>query len=153
MDDLCILEEDDILYDLPQYWNSLERFVPNETANIHYTDMATQPWVEPENRNGFLWVNTLIEMIDTGIITEQRLRDEIQAGHCRPSLLSEIDKGIAEGPPTKNEIAAMRKIDQAAGFVKHKKVYEAKRKEKLAAAADLANPKKNLMKTLKSLFR
>lgn len=75
---------------LPAAWNSLERFVPGETALIHYTDMTTQPWVYQSNRNGGLWYDALCRALDAGFITLKEVSDEINHGnvsHRLPGLI------------------------------------------------------------------
>ncbi len=64
---LCIVAPEDVHYDIPFRWNSLEHYDP-DTALLHYTDMYTQPWVSPENPLGYLWIGELIAMLDAGAV-------------------------------------------------------------------------------------
>jgi hypothetical protein len=48
--------------------------------------MNTQPWVETTSPLGYLWFRDFFEAIDTGFISEQFVRDEIEKGHVRPSV-------------------------------------------------------------------
>jgi lipopolysaccharide biosynthesis glycosyltransferase len=134
MSGMCILEEDDIAYALPFQWNSLEHFDEN-TCLIHYTDMHTQPWVDPSNRFGYLWMREVREMLDYGVLSWRSLEREVELGYFRPSLIHEI----REIPELKvwNEEAARRyaAIDAQAGFVKHREVYERKRARAAAVKA------------------
>lgn len=72
-------------------WNSLEQYEEGVTALVHYTDMNTQPWVSSKNSIGYLWVRELIEAIDNGFITLDYVRNQVNKGHVRPSLLYQIE--------------------------------------------------------------
>jgi hypothetical protein len=49
-------------------WNSLDHYVEGETANLHYTNMATQPWTKSGHKYESLWVNDLKEAVECGFI-------------------------------------------------------------------------------------
>ena len=78
---------------IPQEWNSLEHFVPHETALLHYTDMNTQPWISNTNRNGHLWVACLRRALQAGFITRDDVLRAVGEGHVRPSLVYQLDSG------------------------------------------------------------
>ena len=44
----------------------MEYYQPSETALLHYTDMATQPWVYAQNEYGYLWLEEVRLMLKTG---------------------------------------------------------------------------------------
>lgn len=90
MYDLCILDESEIRYAIPFGWNSMEYYQPNETALLHYTDMATQPWVYARNEYGYLWLEEVRLMLKTGKLTPAELKTEIDLGHFRPSLMAAL---------------------------------------------------------------
>jgi hypothetical protein len=127
MFDLCILRESEIRYGVPFVWNSLEHFDP-ETRLIHYTDMDTQPWVSPLNRNGPLWIEEVRLMLQSGALAMADLEREVELGYFRPSLIEEI--AAAPHKLWWNETAARRyaERDHAAGFVKHSEVHERNRR-------------------------
>lgn len=131
MHQLCILPDDEIRYGVPFHWNSLEHY-DHATRLIHYTDMETQPWVSPFNRNGGLWLDEVRLMLETGTMMRSDLGREVELGYFRPSLLRELD----EAPHASGwrEPAARRyaDLDERAGFVKHADVY---RRKKIRAAA------------------
>lgn len=77
-------------------WNSLERYVPGETGLLHYTDMPTQPWVSAENPHGALWVRDLSDAVAQGFISRSYVEDHVERGFVRPSLLHQLDHGIAD---------------------------------------------------------
>jgi hypothetical protein len=80
--------------DIDSVWNSLERFEHGETALLHYTDMSTQPWVSTKNPHGYLWFRDLFEAIDEGFISLAYVKDHIEKGFVRPSLLFQIEHKI-----------------------------------------------------------
>lgn len=75
---------------ISHHWNSLERFDPARTCLLHYTDMQTQPWVYTKNANGHLWVRELLLAIDKGFITVDEVREHVDRGWVRPSLLKQV---------------------------------------------------------------
>ncbi|EJM65077.1 LPS:glycosyltransferase [Pseudomonas sp. GM50] len=81
----------EIGYGIPLKWNSLEAYMPDQTALLHYTDMNTQPWVSLHNTNGVLWISCLRRAIDSGFITRGEVMQEVEAGHVRPSLLAQLN--------------------------------------------------------------
>ena len=126
MYELCILDEDEIRYGVPFAWNSLEHF-DSQTRLIHYTDMDTQPWVSPLNRNGPLWLDELRLMLASGVLGRSDVRQEIELGYFRPSLLDEIDAVPHASGWNEDAAAGYAEKDRAAGFVRHAEVYRRKR--------------------------
>jgi len=126
MFDLCILPERDIRYAVPFVWNSLEHF-DAETRLIHYTDMDTQPWVSPANRNGPLWLNEVRLMLETGALDLPQVRTEIELGYFRPSLLHELDEAPHRGGWSQAAADRYAEIDNRAGFIKHSEVHRRRR--------------------------
>ncbi len=126
MFEMCILPEHEIRYSVPFTWNSLEHF-DAETRLIHYTDMDTQPWVSPANRNGPIWLSEVRLMLANGALRMSDIEQEIALGYVRPSLLREIDEAPHDGGW--NDAAANRYIefDRRAGFVKHAEVHQRRR--------------------------
>jgi lipopolysaccharide biosynthesis glycosyltransferase len=129
--ELCILEPDEIAYRVPFKWNSLEHY-DQTTCLLHYTDMHTQPWVAPENPLGYLWLGYLKEMLDNGSLSLAELEREAELGYARPSLAPELAEIAGARPLTATEIARFIQYDDKACFVRHKAVYEAKRRRQEA---------------------
>jgi hypothetical protein len=75
---------------ISHHWNSLERFDPEKTCLLHYTDMQTQPWIYTKNVNGHLWVRELLLAIDKGDISVEEVREHVERGWVRPSLLGQV---------------------------------------------------------------
>ena len=88
-------------------WNSLERYVPGETALLHYTDMPTQPWVSLDNPNGFIWVRDLIAAVDAGFISRAYVEEHGKLGFVRPSLLYQLDHRIERSEQLPREARAL----------------------------------------------
>ena len=126
MHELCILDEDEIRYAVPFAWNSLEHF-DGQTRLIHYTDMDTQPWVSPLNRNGTLWLDEVRLMIRTGALGRSEVRQEVELGYFRPSLMDEIDAAPHASGWDADAAARYAEQDLKAGFVRHAEVYRRKR--------------------------
>jgi hypothetical protein len=78
---------------IPPTWNSLEHHEPGVTCLLHYTDMSTQPWVYAKNRNGHLWIHELIEAVEDGFISVDEIREHVDRGWVRPSLLTQVQHG------------------------------------------------------------
>lgn len=75
---------------IPHHWNALERYDPEQTCLLHYTDMNTQPWVYARNPLGHLWVRELLLAIDNEFISVEEVRDHVERGWVRPSLLKQV---------------------------------------------------------------
>jgi lipopolysaccharide biosynthesis glycosyltransferase len=126
MYEMCILPESDIRYGVPFAWNSLEHF-DLHTRLIHYTDMNTQPWVSPHNPLGRLWFKEVLLMLETGALTWAALETEIKLGYFRPSLVTELREMPHERGFDAAAAERYAEMDQRAGFVQHREVYERKR--------------------------
>lgn len=75
---------------VPFTWNSLEHYSSRETKLLHYTDMSTQPWLSPLNPLSHLWIRELFCAIDDGVVSEGDVDNEVNAGHVRPGIISQI---------------------------------------------------------------
>lgn len=75
---------------IPSTWNSLEHYEADRTGLLHYTDMNIQPWVYRRNRWGRLWTRELLMAIHDGFITIEEVREHVERGWVRPSLLQQV---------------------------------------------------------------
>ncbi|MEZ5653648.1 MAG: glycosyltransferase [Burkholderiaceae bacterium] len=124
---MCILPESEIKYGVPFEWNSLEHY-DSETRLIHYTDMATQPWVSPFNRLGYLWFNEVRDMLRDGSLTQTEIDKEIELGYFRPSLVRDIQyRHLVPRLLWPLFDARNAAYDKLKGYKPHKAVYEAKK--------------------------
>ncbi|MGJ8634740.1 MAG: glycosyltransferase [Luteolibacter sp.] len=136
---LCILEESDVKYGIPFEWNSLEHYDPDKTHLIHYTDMEVQPWVSPVNKNGWVWLNEVKEMLANGKLTMERIQEEIDLGYFRPSLPTELQMDVDLSVPGLQRTVMLHEIDRKAGYQMHREVLE-RNARRLQAVQDLESP-------------
>ncbi len=152
MSELCILNDEELGYSIPAQWNSLEVY-NSDTCNLHFTDMPTQPWVSTNNPLGFLWLATLRDMLDEGVIDEQSLLEEVRLGYARPSLLTELDD-LQRYPVRRygaaNWAARLRYalIDRRAGYQKHRAVIAANLERKQKQQEYVAHRQENALRVL-----
>ncbi|HXE82881.1 MAG TPA: hypothetical protein VN513_06090 [Gemmatimonadales bacterium] len=95
MQDLCVAKR--IGTTIDPAWNSLEHYTAGKTGLVHYTDMPTQPWVYAGHPLGYLWVRDLLEAVDTGFISVDFVRDHVERGFIRPSLLYQLEHRLDDG--------------------------------------------------------
>jgi len=138
MFELCLLKEEDIGEELPFQWNSLEHYDAT-TKLIHYTDMKTQPWVNPDNRNADVWYEELRRMLADGSLKFSDLYKEIELGYFRPSLTADV-YGFKKIPKLARPVVnnTFKLVDRLLGFKPHKEVYARSSKIKKALRAEAA---------------
>jgi len=124
--DMCILPEEEVCYGVPFAWNSLEHYDAS-TCLIHYTDMATQPWVSTDNRNSLPWMLEVRLMLAKGALSWANLRREVDLGYFRPSLITELEEMPHVAGWNADAARRYAAADKAAGFVKHAEVYRRKK--------------------------
>jgi hypothetical protein len=78
---------------IPYVWNSLERYEPDRTRLLHYTDMDTQPWLSNKNRLAPVWIRALNEAVRDGFVSFDDVRREVESGNARPGLLWQLETG------------------------------------------------------------
>jgi lipopolysaccharide biosynthesis glycosyltransferase len=124
---LCILSETEIKFGIPFRWNSLEHF-DSTTANIHYTDVYTQPWSSPFNKNAEPWFQEVRLMLENGSLTWNQIETEIAQGFFRPSLIQDLKWGHRVPKILRSAWNHLNhKADLRKKYVPHKAVYEAKK--------------------------
>lgn len=77
---------------LAMAWNSLELFEPGRTANIHFTDMGTQPWLSIYNPNAELWCESLFRALADRPETRAAYELSLAQGWVRPSLKWQVEQ-------------------------------------------------------------
>lgn len=77
---------------LPTAWNSLEMYEPGVTANIHFTDMGTQPWLSVYNPNADLWCEALFRALQERPAVGEALHTSLARGWVRPSLGWQVEQ-------------------------------------------------------------
>lgn len=129
--DVCLEPEADVRPALPVEWNSLDVHVPGRTALLHYTHMETQPWVHARHPHGDLWVATLVEAIEAGVVDRAEVDDAVARGWARPSLPRQLRTGRAAWPAFTRTIAPL--LDM--GFKPHRALRERQRRVRQGADA------------------
>jgi hypothetical protein len=81
---------------LPMEWNSLETFSPGKTANIHYTDMGTQPWLSVYNPNADVWCEALFQALRARAEVRHAYERSLDQGWIRPSLRWQVENEKAD---------------------------------------------------------
>lgn len=86
--DLAIEPQGQLREGLSANWNSLDKYEPEKTCLVHYTELKRQPWLSRKNKCGLLWVEYLRDAIKDGVVTENEIAEAAKKGWARPSLLS-----------------------------------------------------------------
>ncbi|MFC4726585.1 glycosyltransferase [Coralloluteibacterium thermophilus] len=136
---------------IPTGWNDLDHFEPGRTRNLHYTEIRTQPWVEPGHPHGDLWTAEIRHMLEHGALTTEAIETEVREGYVRPSLLVEL--GLRDGG-TDTGAAALKRYDQDQGYVPHKRLldrFRARRRAIRKFEADQAWARNKLVGAFKKL--
>jgi hypothetical protein len=71
-------------------------------------------------------------MLECGAMSSQEIQEEVALGYARPSLYNELEEVAGTRALTAAEVTKYKAIDEAARFVRHKAVYEAKRRRNQA---------------------
>lgn len=86
MECLCIEPAFKIAQTIPNEWNSLERYISGETALLHYTNMATQPWRRWGHPLANLWLDALLDGVRSGRIRKEEVFEDVQLKHVIPQV-------------------------------------------------------------------
>jgi hypothetical protein len=106
MRDLCIVPNHRMRASIPYVWNSLDRYEPGKTALLHFTALHSQPWTGTRHPLAKVWVAALIRAVDKGAVDRAMLREEVTRGNIRPSLVYQVEAGIADPAALSNDILA-----------------------------------------------
>ncbi len=118
---------------LPLGWNSLDE-VTDHTRLLHYTKIKTQPWVYAAHPLGYLWIDEIRMMLDNGALTPGFIREEVDKGHIRPSILLEL--GLSDKHQGRSFTPQqLVKYDNKAGYVIHEKLINWMHERKMANLA------------------
>ena len=66
--------------DLPRAFNDLDRFAPNRTKIIHYTDLHNQPWKKVGHRYEHVFRRALRDACAAGAVDMATVREDISRG-------------------------------------------------------------------------
>lgn len=67
----------------PPTWNSLDTYEEGKTANLHYTDMNTQPWRKEGSPYKDIWFKYLKEAVTEGILNKETVFEHSNKGFIR----------------------------------------------------------------------
>ena len=76
---------------LSHSWNHLDEYRKGVSALTHYTDAMRQPWLCRDNPAEAIWLATLVEAVQCGHLTLTEIEREVELGHVRPSLVSQVE--------------------------------------------------------------
>lgn len=93
--ELCMVQPERKRDGIPEEWNSLDRYVPGETALIHYTSVPTQPWRYASHPCGSVWYRYLLEAVAAGGIPRAAVEEEARRGHVARWLLEWAETSLA----------------------------------------------------------
>ncbi len=96
MRDLCIVPPHRVGARIPYFWNSLDTYEPGTTALLHFTALHSQPWTETRHPLAKIWIDVLLRAVERNVVDMAMLREEVAQGNIRPSLLYQVEAGVAD---------------------------------------------------------
>jgi hypothetical protein len=106
MRDLCIVPSDRMPARIPYVWNSLDTYEPGKTALLHFTALHSQPWTGTRHPLAKVWTGALIRAVEKGVVDRTTIREEVARGNIRPSLLYQVEAGIADPAALSHDVLA-----------------------------------------------
>jgi hypothetical protein len=98
MKNLCITPSGMVSPNLNPRWNSLDDYEGEETRLVHFTNVPTQPWRNPDSELFWLWRSWFIASVKSNYLTEAQVEQAIRAGNIHPVLHSVlIDENLIGG--------------------------------------------------------
>jgi hypothetical protein len=92
-----LADDEEILRELPDDWNSCDRMKEGQTCLLHYTDMRRQPWVAEGHPLQDFWIHHLLDAVSAGRLSMDDVAQDVGAGYLRPTLLRDMKR--VEGLP------------------------------------------------------
>lgn len=114
-----LLETGEMVEEIPNGWNELDDYVEGQTRLIHYTTIKTQPWVAAGHPFAYIWIEELRRMLADNAMDERTLREDVELGFLRPSLLLEL--GLT-GDKSLVDVDQLNEYDTQLGFVVHREL-------------------------------
>lgn len=78
---------------LPWKWNALE-YYSDDVELLHYTNMATQPWLSWRNPLSVLWGQELLALVEEQPQTMELLNEHVARAWVRPSIAWQVEQGV-----------------------------------------------------------
>ena len=82
--------------DLSPAWNRRDALDSCGASVLWYAQAGREPWISRAHPLGHHWMSLLIEAVEAGYISRDVVREEVEAGHVRPSLLEQIARANLE---------------------------------------------------------
>lgn len=92
-DMLASLYEPGLKVGIPPVWNHLDEYQKGHTKLLHYTDMATQPWLYERHQLADMWYEKFRETYKAGLLTRDDIEFEIRAQHVGGWLRKQLPLG------------------------------------------------------------
>lgn len=77
-------------------WNPGGGAGANRALVQYYPADGSEPWISRSHPLGHLWVRDLLDAVDKGFVSIELVAEEVRRGHVRPSLLYQVEHGLAE---------------------------------------------------------
>lgn len=87
MADLSICRTEEIGDTIPETWNSLEYYDPDQTQLLHFTVVPHQPWKNKLNALRDIWLTAYREAVADGAVPEDVIVDAVNRRLIAPDLL------------------------------------------------------------------
>lgn len=91
--EMCVVPHDEIGETIPPEWNSLEKYEPGVTKNVHSTVIGTQPWHYPGKQIEPVWWQADREAVESGAIAHDTVASAVGRRFRRLELLDLFDAG------------------------------------------------------------
>jgi hypothetical protein len=92
-----------VLQDLRPFWLAktkpqvlIDDYKEGDTPILRYGDKSTQPWLSTDNALGYIWGADFLEAISTGFISANLVKEEVELGHVRQSLLWQLEHQVPD---------------------------------------------------------
>ncbi len=90
MTNLCITPSHLVCCDIPTEWNSLDFFDAETTRLLHFTNVPTQPWLNPSSEHFGLWSDWFLRAIKSNYLSIQDVEKAVKNGNVHPGLLEVV---------------------------------------------------------------
>lgn len=77
---------------IPANWNSLDSYTKGVTSLLHFTNSSSQPWLSRDHKYEHVFMEMLFDCLESGGITLEEIKKEVDLGHVRPSLLLQTEE-------------------------------------------------------------
>ena len=82
--------------ELPWQWNALEHYQDGEVNLLHYTNMATQPWLSWQNPLSRIWFDEFFAWLADDAANLELVHRHIEKSWIRPSIAEQIEQQVGD---------------------------------------------------------